>query len=29
MMAKKPRTYYEGALCHVITRGNSKEKGIR
>ncbi len=29
MMARKPRTHYEGALYHVITRGNSKEKGVR
>lgn len=29
MMVRKPRTHYEGALCYVITRGNSKEKGIR
>ena len=26
MMARKPRIHYEGALYHVITRGNNKEK---
>ncbi len=26
MMARKPRVHYEGALYHVITRGNNKEK---
>ena len=25
-MARKPRIHYEGALYHVITRGNNKEK---
>ena len=29
MMARKPRVHYEGALYHVITRGNNKEKVLR
>ncbi len=26
MMARKLRVHYEGALYHVVTRGNNKEK---
>lgn len=26
MMARKPRIHYDGALYHVVTRGNNKEK---